>query len=530
MNKLPTKQSYLLIIIIVGIIALSIYSTYAIFTFEGSTSDIVSLYTPNSLKINVSSYEYKQLTIDSSSYTTTDVDIYNTTDTSICYSLWYQVIGTTSKDLVQVLEHTSSISTSGTLDSITSTRKNLLIINDNDTPVKINIGVASTKNEGTCSLNITEDKSLINTTIKDYQKLTNLINKETKEYSKEGYLIYKNNKEPLTINKDNFYVSSKFTYHEESFALTDPIKLSTEDILKYQSDTTEYYTCLDTTSCKYLYKINKIDTTTIKNELTNKDEDIYQITSYDTLKGYLDTTSGVRKVSLNNIDNYYYYGDNPHNFIYYNCLNSMDTTTCELWRIIGTFYDNENHSYITKIIKDTPINSSTYSKNTYTWSNSDIKEYLNKEYKLSTNVKEYPFKQENITDTSLALPSGLSYLEESNKDKVLIMNLSDYLNASSCTNLSINNYSESCLKNNWLNNGIHSWTMTAHEVEKTIPSTSEENTNETIKITNEVFSVSDIIEPLKVNTSLSIRPVVYLNSRILITSGTGTIEDPYIIK
>lgn len=230
MNKLPTKQSYLLIIIIVGIIALSIYSTYAIFTFEGSTSDIVSLYTPNSLKINVSSYEYKQLTIDPSSYTTTDVDIYNTSDTSICYSLWYQVVGTTNKDLVQVLEHTTSISTSGTLDSITSTRKNLLIINDNDTPVKINIGVASTKNEGTCSLNITEDKSLINTTIKDYQKLTNLINKETKEYSKEGYLIYKNNKEPLTINKDNFYVSSKFTYHEESFALTEPIKLSTEDI------------------------------------------------------------------------------------------------------------------------------------------------------------------------------------------------------------------------------------------------------------------------------------------------------------
>ena len=532
MNKLPTKQSYLLIIIIVGIIALSIYSTYAIFTFEGSTSDIVSLYTPNSLKINVSSYEYKQLTVDSSSYITTDVDIYNTNDTSICYSLWYQVVGTTNKDLVQVLEHSSSsISTSGTLDSIASTRKNLLIINDNDTPVKINIGIASTKNEGTCSLNISEDKSLINTTIKDYQELTNLINKETKEDSKEGYLIYKNNQEPLTINKDNFYVSNKFTYHEESFTLTDPIKLSPEDILKYQSTSdTEYYTCLDTTSCKYLYKINKIDTTTIKNELTNKDEDIYQITSYDTLKGYLDTTSGVRKVSLNNIDNYYYYGDNPHNFIYYNCTNNLDTTTCELWRIIGTFYDNENSSYITKIIKDTPVNTSTYSNSTYTWSTSDIKEYLNKEYKLSTNVKEYPFKQENITDTTLTLPNGVSYLEESNKDKVLIMNLSDYLNASYCTNLSIDNYSESCLKNNWLNNGVHSWTMTAHEVEKTIPSTSEENTNETIKITNEVFSVSDTIEPLKVNTSLSIRPVVYLNSRILITSGTGTIEEPYIIK
>ena len=84
MNKLPTKQIYLLIIIIVGIIALSIYSTYAIFTFEGSTSNIVSLYTPNSLKINESVSEYQQVTVDASSYTTTDIDIYNTHDYEVC--------------------------------------------------------------------------------------------------------------------------------------------------------------------------------------------------------------------------------------------------------------------------------------------------------------------------------------------------------------------------------------------------------------------------------------------------------------
>ena len=63
MNKLPTKQIYLLTIIIVGIIALSVYSTYAIFTFESETSDIVSIHTPKSLNISENIYEYQQLSI-----------------------------------------------------------------------------------------------------------------------------------------------------------------------------------------------------------------------------------------------------------------------------------------------------------------------------------------------------------------------------------------------------------------------------------------------------------------------------------
>ena len=59
MNKLPTKQIYLLFIIIVGIITLSVYSTYALFTFESSTDDIVSIHTPKSLKISENIYLIK---------------------------------------------------------------------------------------------------------------------------------------------------------------------------------------------------------------------------------------------------------------------------------------------------------------------------------------------------------------------------------------------------------------------------------------------------------------------------------------
>ena len=112
MNKLPTKQIYLLIIIIVGIIALSIYSTYAIFTFEGSTSNIVSLYTPNSLKINESVSEYQQVPVDASSYTTTDIDIYNTHDYEVCYSVWYKLINSNNSltKIYQITKNTASSS------------------------------------------------------------------------------------------------------------------------------------------------------------------------------------------------------------------------------------------------------------------------------------------------------------------------------------------------------------------------------------------------------------------------------------
>ena len=57
MNKLPTKQIYYLFIIIVGIIALSVYSTYALFTFENQTDDIVAIHIPKSLVISENIYE-----------------------------------------------------------------------------------------------------------------------------------------------------------------------------------------------------------------------------------------------------------------------------------------------------------------------------------------------------------------------------------------------------------------------------------------------------------------------------------------
>ena len=89
MKQVPAKQIYLLLVIIVGIIALSVYSTYALFTFENTTGDIVSIHIPKSLTISENVYEYQQIKIAPNQVATTDIDIsHSKSSVKILYSLF----------------------------------------------------------------------------------------------------------------------------------------------------------------------------------------------------------------------------------------------------------------------------------------------------------------------------------------------------------------------------------------------------------------------------------------------------------
>ena len=99
MNKRRAKQIYLLLVAIFGIVAISVYSTYAIFTLEKSSDDIVSIRTPSNLHISASTYEYKQVTVPKNAYITTDLDIYNNLEDELCYSIWYKVVGNDSNKI-----------------------------------------------------------------------------------------------------------------------------------------------------------------------------------------------------------------------------------------------------------------------------------------------------------------------------------------------------------------------------------------------------------------------------------------------
>ena len=197
-------------IIVFGIITLSIYSTYSIFTLESESSDIVSIHTPSNLSILLDSYEYQQVNVPANSYITTDIDIYNNYNYDICYSIWY-TIATKNIDSsrIKIYENTNeSITTSSTLSSVSNRRINLIIINDNNQDVKVNIGLANAENKETCELNIESDKLIITNTIDNPKVLTdNVINNTQPTNNEEGYLTYKDIEEDIILSNEKLYVS-----------------------------------------------------------------------------------------------------------------------------------------------------------------------------------------------------------------------------------------------------------------------------------------------------------------------------------
>lgn len=569
MNRLPTKQIYLLSVIIVGIIALSVYSTYALFTFEGSTSDIVTIHTPNSLKISENIYEYQQLILEQNSVTSIDIDIYNTFDYEVCYSVWYKIIGESDiQNKVQIFEKTEeNLSTSGTLEATTNLRVTIVLINDNENEVKVNIGtIGAPKQEDSCSLNLSNDKHLIVSSYKNTEPFITTILEKKDEIieTEEDYLTYENVTKEITFNqKDKIYISEDFTYKNELFTLTDAKKVTLEELTsEYNLEIYNMYFCLDNNTCQILYKINEI-------ESDNNSKIV--ITKYNKYIGYSSGDNGLRKI---NEKDYVYYGDNPNNFIYYNCQNE-DIASCELWRVIGFFYNEETKEYNTKIVRNDSIGkyqfdnkiTNNINESSNNWSNSTLNKYLNHEYKISNSYDIYTNKYiqsvERITNLETDI-KNIKVKDEEIDSKISLLNLSDYLNTSSCQKSKISEYKDTCLRNNWLNNIeiSNEWTLTSKEIEE-LPVINEENeveentqtneeniqeNNESDQIENDekidseeesktnnyvinyVYSIGKDITENDVNTSLDVRPVVFLKGRLLLINGEGTISNPYVVK
>ena len=552
MNKLPAKQIYLLAIIIIGIIALSVYSTYALFTFESSTSNIVNIHIPKSLQISENTYEYQQLVVEPNTIITTDVDIYNRYDYDICYSIWYKLVGNNiDESKVQIFENSNKVlTTSGLLSKESNIRVTITIINDFNKQIKVNLGTIGTqKNGDVCSINLENDKKTINVSYDNPKNLSETILEKKDEIKEEetNYLTYKNENKVINYKEtDKIYISEKFSYNNELFTLEDSKYLTLKELIdeKYLENKNIYF-CQNSDKCQIIYKLNTLEKKETKKQENNEIEISYDITTYDKLVGYSKGTSGIRKI--NNQD-YIFYGDNPNNFIYYNCKNNNDTSTCELWRIVGLFYNKETNKYNVKIIKNDSIGKYQFDNQelnnskslTSIWKDSALYKYLNEEYKFINNYDMYidEAKQEleeiNSLETSITNMKAVNQIINS---KVNLINLSDYLYTSSCQEDIINNYSEQCLKSNWLNNIEleKTWTISFKETKEINKKTDDENieTESINELNNNIkylYSLGNSINEVSIKDYLEVRPVLFLKPRILLIDGDGTLENPYIIK
>ena len=113
---------------------------------------------------------------------------------------------------------------------------------------------------------------------------------------------------------------------------------------------------------------------------------------------------------------YRYIGDNPNNYVYFNCdnLNNQNSTSCEVWRIIGVFDverkdPNDNTKTITerriKLVRGSALSNQMVwnsSSGESDWTISSLKDYLNGDYYSSLSL----ISKSQIEDAKYYLGSG----------------------------------------------------------------------------------------------------------------------------
>lgn len=250
--------------------------------------------------------------------------------------------------------------------------------------------------------------------------------------------------------------------------------------------------------------------------------------------------------------NFRYYGSSPNNYVYFNCADysNQSSSTCEVWRIIGLFNDQNDPSLI-KIIRNDSIGNFPWDpyNNFNGWSDAGMRSILNN-YSIDEQGAGLYWNRSSgaclngdsgtcdFTTTGLrndatrnaiykakwqvsAISETLFYSNEAYEyetslgteveDYIGLISTSDYGYAADFRTCSSQIFDyEGCAEVNWLLNGEDQWTI--------IPADNEN--------TYSVYS-SGMLSTMSVSTVAAIRPTLYLNSNVIKKGGTGTSSDPY---
>ena len=285
------------------------------------------------------------------------------------------------------------------------------------------------------------------------------------------------------------------------------------------------------------------------------------------------------------VTDYRYYGPSPNNYI---CLDMEGQSTCSdnhLYRIIGSIYEENAGTNLLKVMKATPLTdgrtsvfSWNYSStNNYTniWatptngnysnslsSGSTLMQLLNSgawwngttgsyydiqmgevplnftNYKLSNKAKSYISTSRYylggynnnlpLTNEMYGYERGTLRYDTSRPlywdGMVGLMYPSDYGYASGklCSDsISFNSYNDSCKDKNWIFNNRDQWLITPRSDSPCL-----------VFYLNSTGTVLTFYVPLPdgATSRRNVRPTFFLTSTTTIVSGTGSIDDPYVIK
>ena len=494
------KKNYLMLIIVIGLISLSLYSTLAMFTASVNTNDIVNL-TASTLPTDTEIIEYERVSIKAGEEKTVEFTVNNSTSNSLYYGVWYEMVNPSSitDDVIVAKLQETVDSETGQLSTGGSAKVSLIIKNKSSSGAIVNIGVGYSS---TSSLNLPINRYLVTETYLPEDLIINTT--DTNKF---------NNRGAYTVNVNCTNAEARWDYTNWKLVVSS------------------------------IQSVDNCDTT-----FTSRSDNLSQL-----IMNKVGTTQGDGQIV--NEKGYRYEGKNPNNYVLFNG---------ELWRIIGVFDSNthgKSGQNLTKIIREESIGSYAWNKsNTNNWTDSSLKTILNDyyyNYNASTGVDECYFYSTTVSGNCDFTKIGLNETSRGMIENVTwhlggystnsatattfytaergttvygsnsttttgyigLMYPSDYgysVLASSCartTNLSSYNRS-SCGGQSWLLKNGYEWTMTHYSSSSLY-----------------VFRVSygASLSSGNANYGNAVRPTAYLKSNVYVISGTGSITDPYVI-
>ena len=239
MTKFKIKETYLLMLIVVGLVSLGIYTTYAMFTASTTLNDVVGITT--ALDVGKGLTEYEVVTVGSGETKLIELNIVNSYSSSIYYGAWYQIVQGNSSDIdIGLYTEKNSNPSSGSLATNGSINLLVGVTNNGTSSITVYIGA---KGSLTNELNLGNNKTLLPNGFTETLLVTSEVLEEhkvtmtetvNKEFSATGAV------QNLTLNKGTYklevwgaqggnysttYVGGKGGYSYGTLTLTDTTNL-----------------------------------------------------------------------------------------------------------------------------------------------------------------------------------------------------------------------------------------------------------------------------------------------------------------
>jgi len=126
----------------------------------------------------------------------------------------------------------------------------------------------------------------------------------------------------------------------------------------------------------------------------------------------IDTTlaTQVSSWTSDELTDYRYIGANPNNYVYFNCTDTSDTSTCEVWRIIGVFTvedEDGNKAQRIKLIRNATIGD-------IAWNSTNVNEWVGGSLATLLNSGDYYTRSNTYASNGLT-NSAKSMIDEKAK-------------------------------------------------------------------------------------------------------------------